>query len=273
MKNNLMILFTVIITIFILGVILLSVGYNSFNRKAIEKKGSIHKTFFIEEKVKSIDIESNALDFSIKNSDTATNITISIEDFVSENNIEYKIENDCLYIKAIKNEIYPKMQSVPNMSKLILIIPSNLEFKNFVFNSRASEVKGNYIKAENVKIATEASDFSFNNIISDNTIITSKMGNTEFKNIETKDLIIENDAGKIDINALTKENINIKNNVGQVIIKLNNINEYNYKIKNQVGNVAFGNESFSGINTKVERNIEKSKTITIDNNVGNTQVR
>lgn len=235
------IIFGIIIVTGLVGIILISIGGRKSVKSLTITKNSLlanssdkpfDKEYSVNAYIKEIYIEANTIEFKIVESQSYSNIEISANNFLREDDLEYSVDNNILNIKSLAT---PPIGYGHNLKapKIILKIPSNMKFDIVSIISRASDI--------------------------------------EAKNISSSKIIINNNIGKVDINIIENNSIVIDNKMGDVKIKTTDIEKYKYNIKNSVGNVEIGNKSYEGIQNEVVAD-KSHMNIEVQNSVGNVSI-
>ena len=101
--------------------------------------------------------------------------------------------------------------------------------------------------------------------------IDSDVGDVEIRDLSGNKIRIDLNVGKIELSKIDFDEILIENNVGETSISTNNdISEYSMDLSTDVGDVSVADNTYK---QQYKSNVNSSKRIVVDNNVGAIKIR
>ena len=159
--------------------------------------------------------------------------------------------------------------------RIVIQIPSNMEFKEIELDNSAGEITVNHaLYAENVSIIVGAGESVINKELQISGTLYAEVaaGEIDFAKINAGKIELNAGVGEIDVEKASADEVILECGVGELDVTLEGSKEdYSYKIDCGIGEVEIAGRSYSGLGTTKEIS-GGSKTVDIDCGVGEINV-
>lgn len=227
---------------------------------------------FLEEEVKSLDLDIGASTMEIKYEDVD----------------EYQIQVKNAKLGYSKCEMNDGVLSIESNidrvgvswgkqkgNKVTLIIPKKAKLKEIELSLGAGSCTGDYLSAEEMELEIGAGNIQFETLEARKTMdLSVGAGNVEVDRLEAGSLELECEAGRCYVkSAATTDNITLTCDAGYTYMKLEGEKDsYNYDLDCSMGNIEVAGNRHSGVDFSKETDHGADKELVVECNVGSVEI-
>lgn len=218
------------------------------------------KDLNINSNIQVLDVDISSVNITIKESNK-----FKVE--TNNKNINYKIDNNKLFITETKYNFFNKK----NSSDLIIYVPNYLTFDNVNIENGAGKININELYTKKLYLDLGAGKVKANNLtVLNDTKIDGGAGEINITNSKINNLDLDMGVGKLSLTSKITGNNEIDAGIGELNLNLvGNSNDYRIKLDKGIGSATIDNqkmksETYYGTG---------SNSIDIDGGVGNINIK